>query len=74
MEITEILGKIHTEFDETQQEMVSNIARQAFLRGKVDALYNLEEHFKVFNKKFILTDDLIKAIQHARLVLQEGLK
>lgn len=72
MEITKIIE--HTNFDETQQEIVSNIARQAFLRGKVEALYNLEDQFKVFNGRYISKDDLIKAFQAARLVLEEGLK
>lgn len=69
MEITGILN-----FNEEQQEIISNIARQSFLRGKIDALYGLEEHFLVFEQRFVSKDDLIKAIQHARLVLQEGLK
>ena len=72
MEISRIINT--TTFDEIQQEIVSNIARQAFLKGKVDALYNLEDYFSTFNGRNISMADLIKAIQHARLVLQEGLK
>ena len=63
-----------TEFDETQQAIVDNIATQAFLRGKIDALRSLEDHFNVFSARQILKEDLIKAIQSAILVLQEGLK
>lgn len=63
-----------TDFDELQQEIVSNIATQAFLRGKIDGMRNLEDYFATFQSKFISKDDLLKAIQSAILVLQEGLK
>ena len=63
-----------TEFDETQQAIVDNIATQAFIRGKIDGLRNLEDYFKVFNARHITIDDLLKAIDRAILVLQEALK
>ena len=65
---------IHTNFDETQQEIVDNIAKQAFLRGKVDALHNLEEWFSEYSSDYISIADLIKAFQKTRLVVAEGLK
>ena len=63
-----------TEFDETQQAIVDNIATQAFIRGKIDGLWNLEDYFRTFHGRHITIEDLLKAIQSAILVLQEGLK
>lgn len=69
MEITKII-----EFDEAQQEIVSNIATQAFLRGKIDGMRNLEDFFATFNARHVSKEDLLKSIRGAILVLQEGLK
>lgn len=65
---------IHTNFDETQQEIVDNIAKQAFVRGKIDALYQLEDWFTEFSGSHISKEDLIKAFKQTRLVVAEGLK
>ena len=64
----------HAQFDELQQAIVSNIASQAFIRGKIEGLRNFSDYFKTFKSKFVSTEDLQKALDHSILLLQEGLK
>jgi len=70
-----VTAEKQTIFDELQQEIVDNIATQAFIRGKLDGMRNFEDYFtNEFNAKYISREDLVKAIQRAILVLQEQLK
>jgi len=64
----------HPNFDELQQAIVTNIATQAFIRGKIDGLRNLADYFETFKSHAILKKDLLQAIDRSILTLQEGLK
>ena len=48
---------------ELTQDEISNIARAAFLRGKVDGIRSLIEYFETFKSNIIKKDEMLSSLE-----------
>ena len=54
---------MESELVNLEQSEISNIARKAFIRGKIDGISNLLDYFATFRSKFVKVEDLINHLR-----------